>query len=1019
MNLLKRNKGLLLVILGAGIFCVNAKYADAATDYTTQQIGPITFVDGDTVTVTSTSVSIDSAIRDTTALGAGIQVPSNGKIIVNYNFTGSKETYGVYLQNSVSNNLGKGTIINTTTVTSRGFATYGTNLLNSGTTLNAEQLTITATGQGPVFGLSTGINAVANLGTGSRITANSNMTNAVGVRQLSGSSLTANQLTVNVHGATGATQGILMSAGNTQINLGADSIINATSGASSSGTLGINSIGQNDRLTANRLTINADATNSPNGEAFGLLFQGTAGSTTVDLGTGSSITVKSNSTINLIEGISARNNVTFVADHLSITNTAPSNSAIGVHLVGSNNNFNLGTNSSIIMNGAGTGVMVDGSGNLFKASGFTIANAQEAVYVSGGARVEITDGSRLEATLGGISIMNSGSVLLKDSQVILHSPVGYGTSGAFQSNGSAALIEAENVTITSDIGGHALGMWALNGGTIQGENMTIDLLNGDGIQAEDSGTLVNLSGDTTIRASMDSAIIFAKNDGQVTGTGKMNLQGDIYTANSGGVDFQMTSGSQFLGNADSWGPNGGIINLAMTDSQWQMGALNTGDSYVNNLTLSNSTVNIGGGTDYQTLNVSNLSGDGTFKMRTDLAAGEAGAAIGSGAMGTSGGDLLNVTGTIHSDFLLDIQNQGNAPSNSAYEHLVVQTADGSGNFGLTHNVEVGAYQYGLHRDSANSNNWSLFKTADLTPAADAALNEPRVGYYLNYAEIQTLMQRMGDLRENPDSAGNVWAKMIFGKNDVDRTSNLRGFEQTYSGIQAGVDKKTAWQSGNFYKGLFVGYTRGDQDYSTGSGDINSRYLGAYGTYISDNGFYIDGVLEAGWLEQSFRVADTAGAIVKADSSTQGAMASLEVGQRIHFDREKKQGFYLEPQAQINWGHQSGDSFTATNGLAVTLDDYNYLLGRIGFLAGYELKGGKNPINIYGKISYNHEFQGDYGSQMNGEVINGDLGDSWWSYGVGITAQISKKHNIYADIERASGGDFTQSWKIDVGYRFQW
>ena len=89
------------------------------------------------------------------------------------------------------------------------------------------------------------------------------------------------------------------------------------------------------------------------------------------------------------------------------------------------------------------------------------------------------------------------------------------------------------------------------------------------------------------------------------------------------------------------------------------------------------------------------------------------------------------------------------------------------------------------------------------------------------------------------------------------------------------------------------------------------------------------------------------------------------------------------------------------------------------LAGYELKGGKNPINVYAKASYNHEFQGDYGLNMNGAIINGDLGDSWWTYGVGITAQISNKHNFYADIERASGGDFTQNWKVNAGYRFQW
>ena len=307
----------------------------------------------------------------------------------------------------------------------------------------------------------------------------------------------------------------------------------------------------------------------------------------------------------------------------------------------------------------------------------------------------------------------------------------------------------------------------------------------------------------------------------------------------------------------------------------------------------------------------------------------------------------------------------------------------------------------------------------MTSTAQSALNMARASYYLNYAETQTLIQRMGDLRNNPESAGNVWAKLVFGKNEVDRTAQLTGFDQTYSGIQAGVDKKTAWESGNFYKGVFVGYTQGDQDYSDGSGDIKAKSVGAYGTYIGNNGFYVDGVLKFNWQNQSFRAIDTAGDLVRGKSNTTGAMASLEVGQRIHFNKETKQGFYLEPQAQISWGSQSGDRFTATNGLNVDLDNYHYLLGRVGFLAGYELKGGKNPVNLYAKVSYNHEFDGEYGANMNGAQINGDMGDSWWTYGVGVTAQISKKHNIYADIERASGGDFTQAWKVDVGYRYQW
>ena len=308
----------------------------------------------------------------------------------------------------------------------------------------------------------------------------------------------------------------------------------------------------------------------------------------------------------------------------------------------------------------------------------------------------------------------------------------------------------------------------------------------------------------------------------------------------------------------------------------------------------------------------------------------------------------------------------------------------------------------------------------LTSTAAIAANDPRASYYVNYGEIQTLIQRMGDLRNNGDSNGNVWAKAIFGDNEVGKDGNIAGFDQSYAGIQAGVDKKTQWHSGNFYKGIFMGYTQGSQDYhELGDSNIKAKSVGAYGTFIGNNGFYVDGVLKFNWQDQQFNAVDTAGNGVLGKSNTTGTSVSLETGRRVFLDHKSGKGFYIEPQAQIIWGSQSGDTFTASNGLQVKESGYDSLIGRVGLLAGYEVKGGKNPINVYAKASYNHEFSGNYGATMNGAWINGSMGDSWWTYGVGITAQVNKKHNIYADIERASGGDFTQNWKVNAGYRFQW
>ena len=217
-----------------------------------------------------------------------------------------------------------------------------------------------------------------------------------------------------------------------------------------------------------------------------------------------------------------------------------------------------------------------------------------------------------------------------------------------------------------------------------------------------------------------------------------------------------------------------------------------------------------------------------------------------------------------------------------------------------------------------------------------------------------------------------------------------------------------------------GYSKGNLEYQTGHGSIDSKTLGIYGTYIAPSGFYADLALKYGWMKNDFKVLDTAGALVTGENmSTDGLSASLEIGQKIHFNKGAKDGWYVEPQAQISMGHQSGGNFDASNGLRVDVDSYTSTLGRLGMNVGYEVKSGKNPVNVYAKASYVHEFDGDVGYRLNGSTEQASFGDSWWTYGIGITAQLNKKHNVYLDIERASGGQFSQPWSVNGGYRFNW
>jgi len=118
-------------------------------------------------------------------------------------------------------------------------------------------------------------------------------------------------------------------------------------------------------------------------------------------------------------------------------------------------------------------------------------------------------------------------------------------------------------------------------------------------------------------------------------------------------------------------------------------------------------------------------------------------------------------------------------------------------------------------------------------------------------------------------------------------------------------------------------------------------------------------------------------------------------------------------------HHGGGTIKASNGLTAEVDGFRSTLGRVGLQAGYEVKSGKNPLNVYGKASYVKEFKGDVGMSFNGVAAEESFADSWWTYGVGVSAKVKNNQQVYLEVERASGGKFDQPWGVSGGYRITW
>ena len=461
----------------------------------------------------------------------------------------------------------------------------------------------------------------------------------------------------------------------------------------------------------------------------------------------------------------------------------------------------------------------------------------------------------------------------------------------------------------------------------------------------------------------------------------------------------------------------GVDAYLFDQATWEI----TGDSTIKTLYLdetskvdfTGSPLRVSG--DYSTLTVLGdlTATEGTqINLRTNLA--------------QNTGDLLDIKGNIIGKVLLGVNNQGSARVDPSKELTIVKTvASEEDTFALSHEVEVGGFKYLMKQDGTN---WVLYSmdrlpatSPSLTNAASGAINTLSAGYLMNYADNESVLKRAGELRQGTVTQ-NGWGRIYGGQFSSAATGYVGAYDMDYQGVQIGADKKIVLKNnkGDLYLGVMGGYSKGSLDYTNGSGSVDSKTIGIYGTYAAPSDFYSNLILKYGWTNSDFSVRDSAGEGVTGKGlKSDGFSSSLEVGKKIHFNKDTKSGWYVEPQTQLTYGVQNGGSVTASNGLTVDLDGYHSLQGRLGMRAGYEVKSGKNPVNVYGKLSYVHEFDGKMDMALNGINIQEDLSDSWWNYGVGVTARVGDRHNVYLEVEKSSGDRFNQKWGISGGYRVAW
>lgn len=530
--------------------------------------------------------------------------------------------------------------------------------------------------------------------------------------------------------------------------------------------------------------------------------------------------------------------------------------------------------------------------------------------------------------------------------------------------------------------------------------------NFDAIYLAGEGTNIIFNGDSYINGNIESygdALLEIKN--------KSIIKGDIWADFGGKVILDLAAGSKIVGAVIADIPDTllypnqdttGIIKMNLAKgSSWEI----IGDySYITELSgQGNITfINFTRSNNFGELVIENLKGASTFNLRTDIASQQSDKII------ISKSSDANRTVSAEGTHTINLINNGSAQTTGNEKLTLVEIDDNATNtaeFITNHDVELGGYQYRLNKDGKDY----VLTGKPITSSAMASAGFLNANYLMNYVETQTLLKRLGDMRTS-GKFGDVWLRGFTGKLDSFSGGKLSKFDMSYHGFQFGADKQLS-ENSPFVIGAFVGQTYGNPDYKNGDGSLRSFNTGIYATYLDNSGFYIDGVVKYDRQKNHFKVKDTANNRIQGTGHSNGLGLSMELGQKF-----KINDFYIEPQTQISYSHQNGNSINASNGLKVKLGNYNSLIGRASALLGYEFNSDENSINIYAKTGIVREFDGDTYYKLNNHKESHSFKGNWWNNGVGINANFNQKHNIYLDLESSLGNKF-DLLQVNGGYRY--
>jgi fibronectin-binding autotransporter adhesin len=354
-------------------------------------------------------------------------------------------------------------------------------------------------------------------------------------------------------------------------------------------------------------------------------------------------------------------------------------------------------------------------------------------------------------------------------------------------------------------------------------------------------------------------------------------------------------------------------------------------------------------------------------------------------------------------------------------------------------VDAGAFEYRLYAGDAfgGGENWYLRSMQKGVTyyrpetALYAALpNQLRQG---NLAMLGDVRKRVGDddvkgsATAPTGSDRRAWARVLSTDIDIQQGGAVSPTSKgRLTGFQAGTDLLATQ---NWRAGIYVGQLDGDarvngfasgiRNLGVGRNDLRSQYVGVYGTYTGDSGFYADAVVQTG--RHRYTVEPSLGAGVGGKGNS--LLGSIEVGQSFALGGS---GWSIEPQLQLIHQHLDlGNSLIA--GAVVQPQADNGWIARAGVRVKGQVDTSVGTLQPYGRFNVYKTSSGmDVARFTTGTTttdISAPTGGTSTELAGGFTLALSQTTSLYGEVGKlwSSGGDAKVKSGINgsLGVRVKW